>query len=317
MKRFLPLFAILVAITLGASRVSFVHAQSTGVQKAFESVKESLDSLVSAKDERQPTELSLRIETFRKVLDLSLAEAKDTRVKLLELEDLKGGEEAWRDISADTMKDAADYLQTQEQYLDDNEKTLSVDDVKSLAKDFKDWREKNYLPTFSAVRDYFLVMQQAKTIDTAKKRWQKIDADVARLEKARIKKIASAREMLTSAEKVITESEKLNDNARTLFFATYIPETTSTATSSAETSTSTAVKLHALTILASDTATSSTADNASTTATSTATSTDAADVPGQVLPPSVRDEVKSSLSKIRDAYNIFIDMSTLVRKLLK
>jgi len=115
MKRYVSI-TLLVAFAMSASPALRAHAQSQGVQKAFESVKESLDNLVTAKDDRQPMELSLRIETLRKVLDLSLAEAKDTRVKLLELESLKGNEEVWRDTSADTMKDALDYLQSQKQY---------------------------------------------------------------------------------------------------------------------------------------------------------------------------------------------------------
>ncbi len=300
-----------MVMAMSASPVMRVHAQSQGVQKAFESVKESLDNLVTAKDDRQPMELSLRIETLRKVIDLSLAEAKDTRVKLLELENLKGDEEVWRDISADTMKDAMDYFQSQEQYLDDNEKTLTVDDVKNAAKDFKDWRDKNYLPTFSAVRDYFLVNQQDKTIETARKRWQKIDADVQKLEKAKVKGIKDARAMLVAADKLITESAESNKNARVLFFSTFIEratttEATSTATSTNENTTSTITML-----LLSTTSTD-------TLATSTdATSTEAKATSTQPTALSIRDTVKQSLSKVRDAYNVYIEMSTLVRKLLK
>ncbi len=311
MKRYASI-TLLIVLAMSASPATRAHAQSQGVQKAFESVKESLDNLVTAKDDRQPMELSLRIETLRKVFDLSLAEAKDTRVKLLELEGLKGNEEIWRDISADSMKDAMDYFQSQEQYIDDNEKTLAVDDVKNIAKDFKDWRDKNYLPVFSAVRDYFLVNQQDKTIETARKRWQKIDADVQKLEKAKIKGIKDARTMLVSADKLISESSTFNKEARTLFFSMFIDsltKTTSTAaTSTDENATSTITEL-----ILSTTSTDSLVTSTETVASSTgekATST----APTAL---SIRDTVKQSLSKVRDAYNVYIDMSALVRKLLK
>jgi len=32
------------------------------------------------------------------------------------------------------------------------------------------------------------------------------------------------------------------------------------------------------------------------------------------LPPSIRDLVKASLAKVREAYQVFIEMSVLVRK---
>lgn len=311
MKRYVSI-TLLVALAMSAAPVARVHAQSQGVQKAFESVKESLDSLVTAKDDRQPMELSLRIETLRKVLDLSLAEAKDTRVKLLELENLKGNEAVWRDISADTMKDALDYFQSQKQYLDDNEKTLAIDEVKGVAKDFKDWRDKNYLPTFSAVRDYFLVNQQDKTIETARKRWQKIDADVQKLEKAKVKGIKDARAMLVSADKLIAESATFNKDARALFFSAFIntivKTASTTATSTDNTASSTATEL----IFA-----ASSTDSRATSTESSASSTDEKATSTVSAAVSVRDTVKQSLSRIRDAYNVYIDMSALVRKLLK
>lgn len=312
MKKYVSAFTLLVVIAASATPALRVHAQSQGVQKAFESVKESLDNLVTAKDDRQPMELTLRIETLKKVLNLSLTEAKDTRIKLIELENLKGNEEAWRDIAVDTMKDAADYFSSQEQYINDNEKIFTVDDVKSAAKDFKDWRDKNYLPAFSAIRDYFLINQQDKTIETARKRWQKINADVQRLEKARVRGIKDARAMLIAADKTLTESAALNKNARVLFFRTFIEgatsaAATSTATSTDENTTSTVTML----VLA------TTSTDIAATSTDATTSTKAITSSTQPLALSIRDTVKQSLSKVRDAYNVYIEMSTLVRKLLK
>lgn len=297
---------LLAAITVSTVYGTPAHAQSPGVQKALENVKESLDSLVTAKDEQEPMELPLRIATLKKVIDLSLAEAKDARIKLLELEHLKGEEEAWRVAAASSTKEAVDRFQSQLQSLEEREKTLSVDDVRKAAKEFKAWRDEHYLPALTSIQDYFLINQQDKTIETAHKRWQKIDADVRKLEKAKIKGIKEARELLAAADEAVSASATLNKTARELFFSAYIEKTASTtasftnATSTAREATSSEAQPMSVNTLTPD-------------ATSTGTSTH--DEPP--APPSIRTIVKESLAKVRDAYAIYIDMSSLVKKLLK
>ncbi|MFA6407503.1 MAG: hypothetical protein WCV80_02235 [Candidatus Paceibacterota bacterium] len=301
---------LLTTLVLPSTHSAF--AQSEGVQKALENVKDKLDSLVTAKDEKQPMELGLRIETLKKVIDLSIAEAKDMRVKLLSLEDLEKNATVWRDGMAEEMRKNAEYATGIKKIIESNEKSFSITDVKDTAKTFKEWRDATYLPALNQIRDYFLTMQEDKTIQTAKTRWQKIDEDIKKLEKAKVKNIESVRKLLKNADFLIAESESLNQEAKTLFVDRYMVSTSTEATSTKSMSTSTdellfQEKKEAESSSLIETATSS----------QISSSTDANDKNISLPSASIRDLVNESLSKIKDTYKVFIEMSNLVRKLLR
>ncbi|MFA6365428.1 MAG: hypothetical protein WCW78_03435 [Candidatus Paceibacterota bacterium] len=315
MKKLPFLITLALLSTLVFPNTHVVFAQSEGVQKALENVKDKLDNLVTAKDEKQPMELGLRIETLKKVIDLSITEAKDTRVKLLSLEDLEKNTTLWRDVIAEEMKKDAEYAAGIKKDIENNEKTFTITDVKETAKRFKDWRDTSYLPAVNQIRDYFLTAQEDKTIQTTKTRWQKIDEDIKKLEKAKVKNIESARKLLKNADFLIAESESLNQEAKTLFEDRYITPVVikeTTSTESISTSTEELIfqekKGTKSDLLETNTATSSSYISSST---------DANDESSPLPPASIRDLVTGSLSKIKDTYKVFIEMSNLVRKLLK
>lgn len=295
MKKFTTTLALLTLITVSTATPSFAFAQSSGVQKALENAKETIDNLVSAKDDKKPEELLLRVKTLEQAFDLSIVETKDARAKLDGLNDLEKNEAVWRDTKLQELEAATNYFETQRGNVEDNSKDITAAEIKKIAEDFKTWRDENYLPTLNEVHDYFLIDQQTKTIEKAKTRAQKIDEDVKKLEKSKVKNIVSARKLLKNANTLITESQTINDDARTMFFDTFINSSTSTATSSDETVATIKTKTETKNIV-------------------DATSTVASENP---QPESIRDLVKDSSSKIRDAYKIFIDMSSLVRRLLK
>ena len=299
MKKTTLIITLLTLITVGMATPSFAFAQSSGVQKALESAKETIDNLVSAKDGKQPDELSLRIQTLKRAIGLSIEEAKDTQAKLdgLDKDTLSDNEVVWRDAKLKDIESALNYFETRKSDVEDNSKDITTAEAKNIAESFKTWRDENYLPTLNEVRDYFFVDQQEKTIETARSRAQKIDEDIKRLEKAKIKNIASARKLLKNANTLITDSDTINGRAHALFFATFINIGTSTATSSASADTKKETKLENKTLGDKD-----------------ATSTMSGAEP---QPKSIRDLVKDSSLKIRDAYKVFIDMSSLVRRLLK
>lgn len=290
-------YLALGALIIAPFRVS---AQTTGIQKVLESAKQTIDDFVSAKDDQQSMELPLRIKTLEQAMSLSIEEAKDLRDKLNDLDNLGNDEKAWRNEKVKEIKVAITYFESSEKKVEDESDTLSEADTKKAAENFKQWRNDNYLPVLNEVQNYFLIAQQDKTIQTTKKRWQKIDGDIKRLEKAKVKKIDSARKLLTDADGLIEESDTLNQSAKAIFFDTFITPTTSTATSSNSTNST-----------SSDTKISSLSEDINT------TSTDTVSGSADTQPKSIEDLVTDSLSKIKETYKIFIDMSSLVRKLLK
>ncbi len=149
-------------------------------------------------------------------------------------------------------------------------------------------------------KDYLLINQEKNSITTAKSRLSKIAGDVTKLIQGGFSKPKELSDMLKKASGIISDSETLNKQANDLFLGKYLLPSEANATSTA---TSTI-----------DQATSSdnTIINSEISGTSTATSTGQGGEPLQI--PSIKDTIRSSLLKIRDAYQVFIDMSSFVRK---
>jgi len=303
----------------------------TPIQKAFEGVKEKLDDLVNAKDENNLTDLSLRIETFKKVIDLSVSEAKDLKVKLLAVDNMSDELGGWRDKMIGNLNQAVDHYNGQKEFLADNEKSIDLETIKSLAQSFKTWRDENYLATADEVRDFLLVGQEQKSIQVAKKRLQKITDDISWLQKSGLKGIAELQKLLNNASALISEGESLNKEADDEFMNRYVylepvesqlensgptgpvsEATSSTSTPASQPKdTETVEPINAATGSTSILESINQATSSTSTPPETSTST-------EVFPPlSIKDLVRDSLGKLKEAYQVFIEMSNLVRELLK
>ncbi|HXF44066.1 MAG TPA: hypothetical protein VNK70_01220 [Candidatus Paceibacterota bacterium] len=303
--------AVIIAVLLIFA--SSASAQSPAVQDALQGVKGQVQSLVTAKDEGKTDDLSLRIETFKKVLEFSVSEAKDLKVKLLALDKLPEETALWRDGVVKTINTALDYYESQAVLFED-ENEISLEEIKKIASDFKSWREKNYLAAVGEADSYLLISQEQKALETAEKRWQRIQKDVLSLQKARIKNASKLKEMLEEAGKKISEAKNKNSEASGIFWNAYVMPY---AMQIASNQTSTTSSVPIATATTSESATASTELIAATSDTTSSTSTAANASSSQVIPtPSIKDLVESSLNDIKGAYQIFIEMGNLVRKLL-
>jgi len=292
--------------------ISFVFAdnqnnQTSTIEKALETVKTQVSDLVGAKDENKPDELATRIETFKKVINFSITEAKDLKIKLLDF-NFKVDDELlnWQKKMTDKLNEALVYYDDQNQALDGNEKNITLDDIKIKAQKFKEWRETNYLPISEEINDFLLIKQEKAAIQTTKKRYQKISEDVQKLKSSgwlmKIKGLSELPKLLTEADAVIKESDKINNEAEKLFREKYI-----------------VVKKDVrLLPLSQDENIASTTPKISPNNNASSAVIQKTEVPPEQTPIlSIKDMVKTSLTKIKDAYRIFIEMSNLVRKLLK
>lgn len=311
-----------LALVVGLLQVPVAFAQTKSVEKAVQGVREKVDDLVASKDENVAESLPLRVEAFKKVLDLSVAEAKDLKLKLLALEikdDLLL--EKWRKAMIESLNGVLVFYDGEQESLLDKEPN-SVEKVRALAEKFKLWREENYLPVLGQISDFFLINQEERALGIAEKRAKKIGEDLARFPKAgKNKNIA---DLFEKARLLIEEGVGLNERAslsfRSMFLSAYeekplsaleIPAENDSATSSASSSASAGSEEEVLQSPASS----------SSTATSSTRSWQASSAPNEIageatLEPSIRDLVRSSLMKIKETYQVFIEMSGLVRKLL-
>lgn len=303
MRKYIAIFiAAAFLCSLAGARI-VAAATPSPVEKAIESVKDKLDALVNAKDEQSPDEFAFRVSTMKKVIEFSIAETNDLKIKLLTIEI---GKEAkpWRDATVEKLNDALAHYAEVKENLEDGEQTIDLAGVKIIAQEFKEWRTTYLISTADAVRDFLLISQEGNAIETAKKRAQKIGEDVTKLKNAKNKVAKNLATLLDKANGLIGEATGLNETAHTRFWDEFIVPAMPKVSSTEPAATGTAPKAQATSsALAGFSLATSTNDQE-------ATSTAAAAAPS----PSIRDLVKASLAKVREAYQVFIEMSALVRK---
>jgi hypothetical protein len=274
-----------------------VQAQTTQVEKALEGVKQTVDDLVSAKDDKNPQELSLRIQTFRKVLDLAIAEAKDLKIRLISEEPAE--EDKAATLHEELVKNVSDALKFYEEKLKKFsllEKDLNLEDIRLIAEDFQKQREANFsIPTQTA-HDFLASRQTAKILEIARTRYEKINNDLKKM--GRNRTTDSLISLLKTADKNLKTAEENARLATEKFEQDYLLPKEIAVTEE--------LSLNTIVILEEE-------KIEETSPTSTPSSTDA-QVPAPVPPPSIRDLVQASLTSVKDAYQVFIEMSAVVRK---
>lgn len=280
-----------------------VLAQSESVKKAVQNVEESVNTLAVSKDEGTAGDLGLRIEAFKKVTALSTVEVKDAKVKLILTDDDSEHIKAWKESVILKLNGLLDYV-------DDRQKAVSsgavkdIQTIKDMAQSFKEWRETEYLPVLEEVDGYLAIRKGLEIIKTAEARAGKINKDILKIQKSNPRLAAILKTQIAKAQKKIDEANKFNDEAATAFDNANVQPIVKKKPLS-EASTTIEIGFATTTIELSLT-------------TKKATSSDIADdkeEDGKDLGVSIKDLVKTSFQKIKDAYQIFIEMSNSVREL--
>lgn len=181
--------------------------------------------------------------------------------------------------------------------------------TKQIAQDFKQWRDENYLPLAGQIQDFLLIKQEARSIQIAQNRYSKITLDLRGLNRAKVSGSTEIKKLLDSSKANIIAASDLNNRAYGMFLKNYLDTALASSTTASSTVADGSDKLTGdqgdksgpIKIQASST-------NAITSSTATGPST---------LPiVSTKELVKASLNKIKEAYQGFVDISNLVRRLL-
>lgn len=317
-------FTILITITVLLSFASafYVNAQSTAAQKALEEVKDSVSTLIGAKDENSPIETGLRVETFKKVLDFSTTETKDLKLKLLSYDEFSTSTStatsslsAWGKSSINKLNNFLTHYDNQKTEIEKSTYPITPEDIKTKAENFKKWREESYLPIVDEITNFLLIEQQDNAIETTENRWQKVNSDVIKLKKIKFKKIGELDKLLKKAGESIEEAKILNKRARELFKETYLSVKTNAIAKNATSSVTSTLPISSSSIGMDNIKKS---DEELTTKNTTETKQEEKKESAEptILQSSIKDLVKDSLTKVKDTYQNFIEMSNLVRKLL-
>ena len=299
-----PILVLLVTLALLApigSNVAF--AQSPNVQKALEDVRTKLDDLVTTKDENPTNDLALRIATYKKVLSFAIAEAEDLKIKLVTVEEQEQSPKVkqWKEEVLEDLNAAITFYRSEEKALQENTATLSS--LRTRAEIFKTFREETFLPLADTIQDFLLLNHEERVLEVAKRRLQKIREDVKKLEAIKFKGAGELRTLFEKADETLVQGEEAYQAAWKLFGNTYIVQPASTTIAEAPEATSTEI-------------TDEETQSPEALPLSLATSSDK-EAGATSSQPSIKDLAKHSLDAVQETYRIFIEMSNLVRKLLK
>lgn len=297
------LIALILSLILSpiAARGTLAKTPSF-LQKAFQNVQEGIDKLINARDENSQDSFNLLAETLIKVVDLSLAELRDLKLKLTSFSGLDKESSRWSDETLAWLNETADFYHSQKEAIEElkNDKKATASDVKNLAKELKEWRETKFLPKIDQVYNFILIHLEREAIQTAQNRFQKISQNISLLERQDLKDkdLTEIFELLERAKKLINEGDQLNRQGQDIFLELNSPTTTETAVSfNQEESSSTSTFFSSLFSSSSKSETTSSREKTST-----------------LL---IKDLIKESLNKIRETYQLFIEISNSVRKWLK
>jgi hypothetical protein len=322
MKKILKItvIAIIILITLSMG-LSPIFAQENppapqNLQVPNKEASNKVDELVQLKDDstlsdqdKEIKEIQIRKEALDKITDLSLLEIKNLEEKINSL--------SFESDSQTKIKEKfLEILDTNKKYSEDlkakteNDK-LTLDEVKNLAQEYKDWREENYNKYVKKLTVFILTFQEKDVLKTANTRLDKIITDLKKLENAKIIKKEDTSNYIDSAMKSLANAQIFNSNAQKIIIgavekdiinmASSTPEIkTEAATTTLEKIEGSVIKSSAEELTASSTAA----------VTASAPKITAEEDNAQTL-------IEKSLKEIKNAYGSFMNISNKVSAKLK
>jgi hypothetical protein len=234
-----------------------------------------------------------RQQSFYKVMELSNAELQNLNTTLNNLK-IDNNNDKSEEMNQYTQE-KAEFLKTISQFevynrdtKDKISKTKDIAGLKSLAVEFKNWRENIYNPQAQIIVNFSLLLQQKTILDTANDRLNKVQQDVKKLENLGIDQINKLNSLLYKAKINLDEANQSFEKAKTIFNTYFNSATSTMATATEEIATST--------------------ENATSTINIEVTQK-------QIDIPQLQTLLEDGFTKIKSVYETFIEMSSVVKKL--
>lgn len=282
--------------------IAFVPAQITyAAEERACSITKIQDELIALRDsadanEREAEELTLRIALLNETMDCSLIEIDQIGTKLNDLSGLTEEEEGYRDKFMENIEEYHSYYAQQKESISDEEIT-SVGTIKERAKEILEWRDSTYNTGIDQIVNFIFLVDGRVIRETAQVRLEKI---TAALKKIRLAEHESVQGFLAEAQTHIKTADDLQNEAYDKFLAMISP--------AEEQSEGIAQMLVA----------TEEQENATTTEEVAPTEEAAAaeEAVEEIEEETARDLIQESFGEIRGAYENFLQISSLVKKLL-
>lgn len=239
-------------------------------------------------------EVASKQQIFYKITDLFDAELKNLNDNLngAKLED----NSEFTQKRNEFLKELSDFENYNKYLKEKISKTANPEDLKNLAINFKDWREKTYNSQAQIIINFALLLKQKEVSATAIERFGKIEKDIKKLTNLGVEQTIKLTFLLNESKSKLNLADESFQKAKNILYD-YL-----SASSSQD-------------IIATSTISTSTIAT-STIATSTeATSTIPIAPMEQFDTSKFQESIKESFEKIKSAYEIFLEMSNLVKKI--
>ena len=218
-----------------------------------------------------------RQKTFYKVMELSRAELKNLNENLNGLKTDKDSDYAKK--KDEFLKKLSEFEIYDKEVEEEISKTKTVEDLKNLAVDFKNWREEAHNPQVQIMMNFSLILKQKEILATTTERFEKIEKDVKKLTDLGLEQKQQLNSLLDLAKNRLNLANDSFQKAKTILddylYATSTLSTSTTSTSTTSTSTTTEKQFNNL---------------------------------------EFQELIKESFEKIKEVYEIFLKMSGLARK---
>ncbi len=164
-------------------------------------------------ENRIQKEMQARKEALSKIFDLTLLENSDLKTKLENIENLTDDQEKIRVKLLGLLTENESSYSEMKTRLDN---AKSIEEVKQLAADFKNWRSAVYNSKVEKIVSFTLVFQQKKTLGLSFERLEKIKAELKKMESEDLIKKEDTEKLLQKSLSNLEQAGKFNDRAEAI-----------------------------------------------------------------------------------------------------
>lgn len=235
-------YIVLSVAVLSISSLSLRTASAaSSIDNDVNSIDSKVNQLITIRDDsslssadKTAQEFKAQQDVLNSVIDLSDNEISSLQDKLNNLPkfDADSPEKQLQDTYSSELDGYATYFGDERQQVAD---ASTIDDLKSIATDIKDYRSSGYNDEIQNIITFTLVYYDESVISTAKTRLDKVTSDINKLQSSGLLKKSFSHSSLDKASGLIDEATKLEDQAKALILQP--PQDNTPATQTGQTTT--------------------------------------------------------------------------------
>ena len=259
------------------------------------SFAEEIDPLLAINEDGSLTDAE-KFEKAKAGLEMALSLALDKVAQLTADLETRQFDEASREAEMRSLfiQDLNTYKTYYSETLTKAQTLENLEAVQALAQEVKNYRDATYTPGIEGIVEFVSVFYTEEVLRTARERFEKVSADIEKLETLGLIEIGTFNEQAVAIETLLKEAEDLRIQASDIILTV---EDAATSTD--------------LVVEAVETVTTTQAEVVETPIVEIGTSTIL--LPDEVTP---RTLLQTSLGNVKGAYEIFLEISTSVRERL-